>query len=1372
MDALSSSSAPFLLVAALALAIVLGLVLWLVLRRSRREGGLREVAEDPSTTVVDFSGESSDAEIRATFSRSLEQLARLAPGRNGRYELPWYVMIGGTPQSNAEVLASLRIPLPFGAPPSPSGPVAWWIFDRAVVIEASGAASATDAEGAPAPGAWMELLRSLRATRPARPIDGLIVAIPAADLEDADPSSAAVQSRSTLLATRTSQLVERLGFRLPVHVAITGTEVLSGFAPTVATIDPEQRGQMLAWANAQALTTPYSSAWVSEAIATLARGFARYQLETFAQAKLPEEIHQVYLFPQQVVGLGPALSAYLNRIFLPSTDAEPSFFRSVGLCGRASAEAVVPPDSPETLANFGWARADAATEGTASSAEISFVEDLFGAKIFPERALARPAGSTLERRLRLGHLLRAATVLAAIAAIVGLAYGPRQVAKRTEVLDPWFTRASERLHPGADGDSSTESSDALDADRDLLSDLADIHSFKVQTWMLPASWSSGLDREVRSGLTTTHAGIFLPDVRNALIVRRNALAAGTVPRPAPKQPGAGAVESTGEFLDLAAFTRNLTEQEAQARRYDGFTGGRALPGRRLADFQQLSSYALQVTFDPATSSAKRSLAASLGAVALPVDQAIPMTADAGLIGRGRDWVKALFEKVFGASWVRLGAGSLATDIDAFGRTQSAGEQAFREMRRLLDEIQAFEGTLARPDQQWLAGATFSPGAAYQATVAALSRSAWLGSAFGPGVTAQGNRGFRQMQDDLIGVQSVFVGPILATADGRPKLALAPEAAMLEPAIQGLLNEPFVPQDPPRPWRPNLPPGQRLTWNVTRLTDTAGLGAAYESFLAKGLQVFPQSLRRTAAEAARNRLSWDVSDNLAASQTFTPAPPSAGQAPLEQQIQTDVANFSAAATPLGQILGYGQRLNLAFGVRPLANLMGQQGVAILREVERLLVASRLYLPQRGSLERWDGQTPPSPTVFGVASSSALTTYLSSQRSRVSQMANIYSQPVLAGLQPAIALVPSIALHPVVGEWNAILAALTAAGQQTAGGSVADLEGFISGTMAQLTVANCTDLLDGGGPPGRDWFRRRERQDLWAPLEDRCRELVIEAAESGYCQLRASFDRELARQYPFGERDPLENGAEAQPAAIARFFAVYDAQQALIAQAPDGTFGDRQIAIEAFVKQMGDVRTLFASYLAKPSQPPTFDFNVVFRANRTRELEGRQIFNWALRSGDQTIATTNPGEAATTPPAAGTPASPADTTVGRWSFSQPVSVAFTWAQNSPWQPATRGLEPHASSDGAVVTYAYTNAWSLISLLRNQAGSPADFPGLTDPDPQTLRFEMPTVPDEATTPPLATDVRVYVRVALQSPDQKQRLILPFFPPEAPGYTCPKRP
>src|SRR5262245_60261608 len=174
-------------------------------------------------------------------------------------------MIGGSPAANAEILAGLQIPLPFGAP-APGATTSWWVFDRAVVIEASGAASATGSDGAPAPGAWHELLRLLREVRPARPLDGLIAVIPTGDLEGAEPTSAAVQNRANLLAARATQLVDRLGFRLPVQVVLSGAEVLSGFAPTAATIPAEERGQMLAWASPYPLETPYAATWASEAV--------------------------------------------------------------------------------------------------------------------------------------------------------------------------------------------------------------------------------------------------------------------------------------------------------------------------------------------------------------------------------------------------------------------------------------------------------------------------------------------------------------------------------------------------------------------------------------------------------------------------------------------------------------------------------------------------------------------------------------------------------------------------------------------------------------------------------------------------------------------------------------------------------------------------------------------------------------------------------------------------------------------------------------------------------------------------------------------------------------------------------------------------
>ncbi|HXU46725.1 MAG TPA: type VI secretion system protein [Thermoanaerobaculia bacterium] len=1370
-----ASYLPLLLAATVALGLLVVAGLALIASRGRLDGGLREIADDPATTVVDFSGESADSEIRASFAQAVELLSRLAPGRGGRYRLPWFVMIGGSPEANAELLASLRIPLPFGAPEPPSArstPLGWWIFDRAVVLEASGAATAQAGDGAPAPGAWLELLRCLRATRPERPLDGLIVAIPAADLADGDPTSAAVSNRAQLLAARAAQLVEHLGFRLPVHVVIADGENLPGFTETAATIPADQRGQMLAWANPNALESAFTPTWVTEAVTALVRGFARHQLDVFAEPTLPPDVGPFYLFPQQVGSLGDVLAVYLTRLFLPTAEAEPSFFRSLALCGKGSDSALAsaPP--------AGW-------DGGPPAPEVLYAEDLFAAKIFPERALARPAGTAEKRRRTALHVLEGLAAASALAAVIGLIFGPGLVSKRADPLTSWFGLVKTRLPASA-----------APGDRKLLEDLAAFDTLRVETWMLPASLGSGLDREVRDGVTRSHQGIFLPDTRTSLLDRRSALVDGRLPRPAPKPPAAGtapapgcpkpspqrpagAVVATPEFRDLSAFSVALTDLEGQVGRFNGFTTtGWPRPRQRLADFQSLSSYALGVPFEPPTASARAGQAAALAEADLPPEAAIPLAVDPEVQGRAATLSNALFHEVFFDSYVRLGAEQLAKDIDALGRSQGSGGQAFRQLRCLLDEIQAYEKTLTRPDQQWLVASSFSPGAAYRATLANLGRSAWLGPRFAPTVAAAGNTGFARMQDALVAISSDYVGPILASQNGKPQLKLAPEIGLLESAIQGLLGEPFVPQTPPQPWIPEIPPGQWLIWDSARLTETAGLGAAYDSFLGKGLQLFPASLRPAARDAAHNRLSLDVSDGLAAAQTFVPAPNPSSSALLEVEVQNEVSNFSAAAKPLGTILDDGVRLNLRWGVPALANLMGQQANEILGRNYRLLVASRLYEPQRGSLKEWPGSPPPSPTAFGVTSASALKGYLSAQRGRASELADNYAQPVLTGLAPAQALQPPIASLPWVARWNAILAALAAATQQTAGGSVTDLESFISGPMAQITVLSCTGALAGGGPGVQDFFSGRESQ-LWAVLEDRCRELVAENGRRAFCQLRASFGDELANQYPFARRDPLRLGAEAPPAAVARFFAVYDQQQPYIAQAPDSAFGSSATAVRGFMDDLAQVRAFFAPFLAAPGQPPTFDFNVVFRANRSREQGGNQIYNWSLQSGDQTIATTNPGvpsagsSASSGGSSAGSAASggangPASTTLGRWTFGEPLNLAFTWADDSPWQPAQSGQEPHAAVlTPGVVTYTFKNAWSLLALLHDQASSPEDFAGFTDPDPQTLRFRMATQPVLGGSP--GTPVRVYVRLELQSPDQKTRLFYPAtFPADAPPFTC----
>jgi len=121
---------------------------------------------------------------------------------------------------------------------------------------------------------------------------------------------------------------------------------------------------------------------------------------------------------------------------------------------------------------------------------------------------------------------------------------------------------------------------------------------------------------------------------------------------------------------------------------------------------------------------------------------------------------------------------------------------------------------------------------------------------------------------------------------------------------------------------------------------------------------------------------------------------------------------------------------------------------------------------------------------------------------------------------------------------------------------------------------------------------------------------------------------------------------------------------------------------------------------------------------------------------------------------------------------ASVVFGWAQNSPWQPRPTGQQPHVAVSGGNVSYQYgNNPWSLFSLLRDHATSPPAGPA------QTLQFSIATQPVLQGAVAQSDATVVFLRLQLQSPDDKKALTVPtVFPVKAPplafcGEVAPKR-
>ncbi|SAK84488.1 putative lipoprotein [Caballeronia catudaia] len=272
-------------------------------------------------------GSAELAVLRERFEQALAILrqARMK-GVNGRqwvYQLPWYMFIGapGTGKSTALAHSGLRFPLREKLGDEAIGGVGgtrhcdWWFTDDAVLVDTAGRFTTQDSDAQADESAWTGFLQLLRKYRPRRPLNGLIVAVSAADLVRQDDAARDAHIRT--IRSRLTELSERLGVRLPVYVVVTKCDLLAGFTEFFDDLDEAERNQV--WGitftldespGAGAALAAFPAEFDALGARLQARVVHRMQRETDVERRA-----RVYGFAQQFAGLQPALGRFLDGAF-------------------------------------------------------------------------------------------------------------------------------------------------------------------------------------------------------------------------------------------------------------------------------------------------------------------------------------------------------------------------------------------------------------------------------------------------------------------------------------------------------------------------------------------------------------------------------------------------------------------------------------------------------------------------------------------------------------------------------------------------------------------------------------------------------------------------------------------------------------------------------------------------------------------------------------------------------------------------------------------------------------------------------------------------------------------------------------------------
>ncbi len=393
-------------VAASAIVVVGGFVLWLRQRSAQRAAGALEAA-------LKAQGQSQAAgarpdqragieELKSAFDESLELLRKSKMGRGALHSIPWFMLIGPPGSGKSTLLRQSGLSFPYMT----KGRSAirglggtkncdWWFADRGILLDTAGRYT-TEAEDRDE---WMSFLRLLKRGRGKRPVNGVVVAMGLAEL--AESTDAELDLHAENVRDRIDELTRELQAVFPVYVVFTKCDRLRGFVETFDTLNKDQRKQV--WG----FTFPFQrgrefvlSEQFGKEFDELYRALTARRIELLASDHFKKRKAQVYAFPLQFLRLKERLQGFLGKVQQANPYQEVSPVRGVyftsGTQEGTTIDRILKVLRPAEL------ELDVPEE----QRRCYFVDDLFERVVFDDATLAAPTAQALKREklLRNGGL--------------------------------------------------------------------------------------------------------------------------------------------------------------------------------------------------------------------------------------------------------------------------------------------------------------------------------------------------------------------------------------------------------------------------------------------------------------------------------------------------------------------------------------------------------------------------------------------------------------------------------------------------------------------------------------------------------------------------------------------------------------------------------------------------------------------------------------------------------------------------------------------------------------------------------------------------------------------------------------------------------
>ena len=291
--------------------------------------------------------------LSASFSRAVAFLKANVAGRDYRYQIPWLLMMGDTASGKSTILANTGVPLSFDRSLG-QDPLEWRFYDRGIIVGLPGDTLEDDASGSDLRD-WNKIMRQLQRYRARRPMDGVVLVIPATDLYGPTALDEPALGRAAArISDRLGQAQKLLGLTFPVYILISKCDEIAGFGEFARELPARLRDGMFGWSNPYHLDAGFSPDWVSEAMDYVVRDLETLSSEILVERNGEGHPEEVFMLPEEFAGLRDPLRVYLSRLFRETAYREGFHFRGLYFTGDVTRAAetemdLLPAPEPSPL---------------------------------------------------------------------------------------------------------------------------------------------------------------------------------------------------------------------------------------------------------------------------------------------------------------------------------------------------------------------------------------------------------------------------------------------------------------------------------------------------------------------------------------------------------------------------------------------------------------------------------------------------------------------------------------------------------------------------------------------------------------------------------------------------------------------------------------------------------------------------------------------------------------------------------------------------------------------------------------------------------------------------------------------------------------